>query len=774
MLPFTSNIMLMKKNNPQIIFKTFFLFFYFFCLSNCGYSQSYPATDDEFVGPFASWINVKTQFGAVGNGVTDETAALQAAFNSIGNSNSTASVVYLPAGTYLITGTLTMNGKMNVSIIGEDPATTKIIWGGAANGTMMQINGTAYLRFNRLTWDGNSNADIAIDESWDGSSGYFDTGNEYADDVFKNTGTGIRGGFLGYGFAEIAVMRNKFSHNTTAGISLGNFNALDVWVWNSIFDTCAIGITNNQSSSTAGNFKVYNSIFRSSSTSDIVIGNNGEFSFRDNTSTNSQMFLKVSSKPYPANITLQSNTIIDPVANTVIDVRDQGPLVMIDNIIRSRSGATSPVVFQTATNSSELFSMGNTFTVSNAIFTTGRSVIYDKPVVTASSLSSLIEQTLPGTQPNLNRQVFEVPPGSTDAGIQSIVNQAVAFNGSRPVVHIPFGIYYISNTINIPVGTDMQIVGDGDGDHNPTWLWWAGSSSGTVINISGPSKVTLRDFSIYGNNTATNILMKNVDQAGARIFMHEAEVHLNQSNLFVNGLDNAMVLAYNSRFSASTIKSINVTGGSLAAGGNPQQGRTIIYAGLEWDNQLSHEVNSGGNLLIRDVWYESTHDWPYLNLPNSGIFAVDGSHITSPRTSTIPEMSLTNFSGKATFLNTYLQDTVSISGNAAQTNFLGLGVVFSDATSPILSAGTSYINNTASPAGGDIRSFNSRSYNDPNLANPRSGSYPVNNIGTVDSTFIDGMISLQEVSMHRFLRRLQVVYPIFASIVCGLILEQWE
>src|SRR5438128_795577 len=67
------------------------------------FSQGHPATDDEFVGPFPSWINVKTQYGAVGDGVTDETAALQAAFNAIGNSNSTASVVYLPAGTYRIT-----------------------------------------------------------------------------------------------------------------------------------------------------------------------------------------------------------------------------------------------------------------------------------------------------------------------------------------------------------------------------------------------------------------------------------------------------------------------------------------------------------------------------------------------------------------------------------------------------------------------------------------------------------------------------------------------
>ncbi len=75
------------------------------------FSQSHPVIDDEFVGPFPSWINVKTQYGAVGDGVADETASLQAAFNAIGNPNSTASVVYLPAGTYRISGTLRMKVK---------------------------------------------------------------------------------------------------------------------------------------------------------------------------------------------------------------------------------------------------------------------------------------------------------------------------------------------------------------------------------------------------------------------------------------------------------------------------------------------------------------------------------------------------------------------------------------------------------------------------------------------------------------------------------------
>src|ERR1700749_1023379 len=123
-------------------------------------------TGEEFVGPFKSWLNAKTQFGAKGDGVTDDTNALQAAFNAAGTGTGN-STLYLPPGTYLITSTLTINNHLNVSIIGDNPVKTIIKWGGVAHGTMMQINGTAYSKFDRITWNGNHIADVAVDQSWD-------------------------------------------------------------------------------------------------------------------------------------------------------------------------------------------------------------------------------------------------------------------------------------------------------------------------------------------------------------------------------------------------------------------------------------------------------------------------------------------------------------------------------------------------------------------------------------------------------------------------------
>src|SRR5262249_55673578 len=80
---------------------------------------------EEFVGPFPSWANVKSAYGAKGDGSADDTAALQNALNDLGTSGK-ADVLYLPAGTYRITSTLTLKYKTGISVIGEDPSNTTI------------------------------------------------------------------------------------------------------------------------------------------------------------------------------------------------------------------------------------------------------------------------------------------------------------------------------------------------------------------------------------------------------------------------------------------------------------------------------------------------------------------------------------------------------------------------------------------------------------------------------------------------------------------------
>ncbi len=687
---------------------------------------SIPKTGDEFVGPFNSWLNAKTAFGAKGNGVTDDTAALQAAFDAAakGTVNST---LYLPAGTYLITRTLTMNNHIHVSIVGADPKTTIIKWGGAAHGTMMQVNGTAYSKFDRIAWNGNRVADVAVEQSWDGTKPHFDTSNEYADDIFVDVGFGIHGGHLGHGFAETSILRDQFIRNTSAGVSLGNFNALDIWVRNSYFLDCAVGITNTYG---AGNFRVYRNVFRNSTNSDMSMRNTGEFSVRDNSSIGSNQFFYAAGTRNPASTIIEGNTIIDPVSTQAITIGNQGPAIVMDNIIRSRTSATSgPAVSFNGAANSDYIAIGNTFTVTNPVAIDGNKIEYDNKVVARSSLSRLAGQTLPGVEPNLNRKIFEVPPGASAAVIQAVINKAAKVSGTRPVVHFPSGDYKISATLSIPANSDVQMVGDGNGNQNSSILTWTGATPSPIILITGPAKATLRDITFRGNTVTTNILITNADQKGSRIFLQESRQAGGQVGMLTNQLDHTIVLGNDIQFSGLK-KAVSVIGGPLAAAGTPAEGRTIIYSGAESGNDVSHEVSSGGNLMVQDSWYEGGNKSTYAKLSGKGIFTADGDHIATPQHTNVPSVIVNNFSGKALFIADDFTDRFAVSGDGSRAKILALGIMAED--NPVVA-------DTSSPKA-DIRVLFSRT-RDYKSNITGSGSTSIPNTGTYDQTFVNDMLA---------------------------------
>ena len=100
--------------------------------------------------PLGSWANINGRFKAVGNGAHDDTEAFQNALDSLSdqftnynmNPKSMYFVIYLPAGTYVLSSTLKLAGKMGVSIIGEDKNKVMIKWKGPANDTMLVTNGS--------------------------------------------------------------------------------------------------------------------------------------------------------------------------------------------------------------------------------------------------------------------------------------------------------------------------------------------------------------------------------------------------------------------------------------------------------------------------------------------------------------------------------------------------------------------------------------------------------------------------------------------------------
>ncbi len=392
-----------------------------FILARATFADGQAALDhEEFVGPFPSWSNVKTDFGAVGNGAADDTAALQKALDSF---QQKSNVLYLPAGTYRITKGLTMTNRQCLSILGEDPAKTEIKWDGPEEGAMLLCNGVCYAKFARITWNGGGKKVTAIFHESENTKGV-GTGNEHSDQVFVDLAFGIRAGKPHCMDAETAVLRCKFLRCSEAGVRIQSFNALDWFVWDSEFDGCALGVTNDPG---AGHFHLYRNIFRNSTVADIALRNAEYFGIRHNLSVGSKRFFEgrnIGGWAVPT--MLQGNTIIETREPVAILVNNPGPTLLIDNVIKSRADVTEgPVVRLVAELDGEYVAVGNTVTVATPFIARHRFLELQTKVVPAEKI---VPPALPGavTPPLKNRPVIEVPAKADDKAIQAAINQAAA------------------------------------------------------------------------------------------------------------------------------------------------------------------------------------------------------------------------------------------------------------------------------------------------------------------------------------------------------------
>jgi hypothetical protein len=228
-------------------------------------------------------MDVKRDFGAVGDGKTDDTPAIQRALDAL-RQHDRGSVLYFPAGTYRITQTLTTIRKAHqdnmVSVIGEDPAKVTLQWDGKEGGTLFQWCAW-YAKFSRITLDGAGTTDVCLAYGLG-----FSTYNETSDLVCKDAKTGILFGQpKSKGQAENEVLRCRFDR-CGVGIQTVNWNSMDIWVWYCTFEDCDRGIRN-----VMGNWHAWKNLFMRSKISDVSLQNLMAFSVVDNTSVGSKCFL---------------------------------------------------------------------------------------------------------------------------------------------------------------------------------------------------------------------------------------------------------------------------------------------------------------------------------------------------------------------------------------------------------------------------------------------------------------------------------------------------
>src|SRR5262245_31934904 len=123
-------------------------------------------------------VDVKRDYGAVGDGVTDDTFALQAslndAFGSILAPHGTASVhlnkqVYIPPGNYKITSPLQVTYRHGGRIFGAGRFVTKIVQHTPSTKVFV-TNGCGYSYFGSMLLQNDGGA-ILFDLDWDGTAG---------------------------------------------------------------------------------------------------------------------------------------------------------------------------------------------------------------------------------------------------------------------------------------------------------------------------------------------------------------------------------------------------------------------------------------------------------------------------------------------------------------------------------------------------------------------------------------------------------------------------
>jgi hypothetical protein len=577
---------------------------------------------EEALAPFSSWANAKTNYGATGNGSTDDTAALQNALNAL--STGRAQVLYLPPGTYRISATLNLTGSPSsgsgyfgwggVGIIGADPSTTIIKWAGPSGQPMLIQNGGVGTRYSRITWDGSGTAGYGVAQWWNDNSGVLYGGStEHQDEVFQDMTIGIMAGRLGANYGNLdsegQVRRVTFIRNTYAGLNVGSWNALDWWVWDSQFIDCGRGVSNTYSlddsgvTAGAGAVYVYRSLFEGSTVADLAVGNTSWFSLHNNVSIGSALFiLALNEGESTGTVIAQNNRVVNATSSSPISYGYAGPLLLVDNQIQA-TGSTYSLNGSSSDN--DVLALGNILRAGFPTATGTQRLLNVNNTTSSAASISTAPLALQKTPAVVTHTVYEVPTDSTAAQIQALINTALSSSDPQPIVHFGLGTWYINTTLTIPANGKVQLVGDG----YQSIIGWSGTGAGNMLSIAAPAKVTVRDMQwLASSPTATAISITGGDSAGGRIQL----VGVTSGPLSASNLQRTQLsLQANPQFDAITLTNV-VNALAMSNGGIG----AVTLA-------------SNSSFLMSDTWYEGDGvSTPLFTIPN-GTFTYLGGHMAS-------------------------------------------------------------------------------------------------------------------------------------------------
>jgi hypothetical protein len=641
------------------------------------------ASEEEFVGPFPSWRDLKRDYGARGDGLADDTGALQRALEDL-TRHTNHCVLYLPAGAYRLTSTVKTLRKahtdgMGVSVIGEDAARTVLRWDGTNGGQMFRWDAW-YSKISRLQFDGAGRASVAL---YYGPA--FSTYNETSDLIFRDCGVGLQfGDARSAGQAENAVLRCQFLRCTNAGVLTVNWNSMDIWVWHCRFEDCGRGVHN-----VMGNYHVWESRFLRSRVADISTQNLMVFSVVNNLSRDSHRFLDFDTgHSWGSPVSITGNRVSGWTGDFAVKLGNAGPYLVMDNCFTSLPGATNRAVRMTWGDQTFV---GNRYSQTNAVLERGRFRRLGEGLAPLASAEEPA-RAIPGAPAHRVRKIIEVAPGAGARALQLAIDEAVRLTGTRPVVHLPMGVYSITNTLVIPPGADLQVLGDG-GAETGTRLNWTGPAGGTVLRIEGPARARLADFYIHAPR-ARAMVVENADQRAGRIFADQlnasgpsGKLPARVAAVRVSGLAQTDVLLRCLQGSGNSGAWVEVLGPAPAGmepGGNLQAGQAgnqvSIFNGATGSAAGQYDVKRGGRLVARGVYHERSADsLRGIDLAGAGTLAIDATRFSYATSATAPTVAARDFAGLFTLATCILMPVETtntcrfeLSGDGSRASVLSL------------------------------------------------------------------------------------------------------
>lgn len=674
-----------------------------FCLLFFGSFQlSAQNTAPEIWGPYPSWANIKTRFGARGDGKTDDTRAFQQALDSLTVSlrkfnigKSAYTTIYIPAGRYVISQTLQLKGKLGINILGEDPDNTIIIWKGSDNDTLFWANGSAYYKIGRLTWDANGRKKlegigIHWKDRWDNreSQSYAALNIEISDCNFRggfaraiSGGTSEEG--TGHNDSEISIRRCQFFNCTESGIKIRGYNALDYWIWDCRFYNCYQGVYNE-----AGNYHLYRCYFFRSQSFDVYNSNGYYTSLRGCYSFRSGAFSGDNgSSCNPFKRIFQDNTVVG-TRRTSVQFFHLGKITLLDNNFSKNPDtvATGNVDYRSwCPGSYEVLSINNRYENPHPV---EMAVLKKKLMSFRDNIGKLSSKpdttsflkTMQRRGTKVNRVVYEVDPGANAKDIQLVIDKATKTR--KPVaVHFPVGQYVISQPLVIPASADIQWVGDGMIYSSVIIPGRDFPKNQSMITVMGPTRFGIADIQLgqtsSNKDSVTILTFAGADQAGAQAFtdqIYSSATHTinleKVCNLYVQN-DNSFFCTGNRVIGCDNCQG-NCTSRLASFGGQ--------FAGIK--------VENNGNFVAKDCWWEGNKKL-FQDISGKGNITIDGAMIAPLGADSTPSLIVNNFEGKITLANMYIQGGIKVNEPGDKLSILGWNLHFYHKMQPVVFAGGS-------------------------------------------------------------------------------------